>query len=262
VLSGEGQGAAPAKSCRRQGPIDWSSLASWGVHLYTALGAVLGLAALLFAADYRARAAFMTLTLATVIDSTDGFAARALSVDRRLAYFDGVLLDNVVDYLGYVAAPVFLMLRLGLLPAGWVGLAVGGLVMVASAYGFCRRDAKTADYYFRGFPSYWNVVALYMFCFRQEASVNALAATLLAVMEFLPLKFIYPSRTVPLRRLTLFLGSVWAVLIFLLVVELPSPRPAFVYGSLGFVIYYFLASFALQVRSYLVRSRITTSVPS
>jgi phosphatidylcholine synthase len=245
-----------------RGIIDWQKLGCWGVHFYTALGAVLGLGALLFAANYQARQAFMALALSTAIDSTDGFAARALGVSTRLPGFDGALLDNIVDYLTYVAAPAFLMLRFGLLPVGAEGLAAAGFLMVASAYGFCRRNAKTPDNYFLGFPSYWNVTALYMFCLKAGAFANALAVVVLALMVFLPLKFIYPSRTAALRRVTLVLGSVWGLLILLLLFELPSPHPSLVYGSLGYVIYYFLASFALQARSVLVHSRTAASAAS
>ncbi len=262
MLDGGDQGAAAAKIHERRATLDWGQLTSWGLHLYTALGAVLGLASLLYAADFRARPAFIALALATVIDSTDGFAARALGVGTRLPDFDGALLDNVVDYLNYVAAPAFLMLRLGLLPAAAAGLAAAGFLMIASAYGFCRRNAKTADHYFLGFPSYWNVTALYMFCLNTGAVANALVVAVLALMVFLPLKFIYPSRTAELRRLTLVLGFVWALLLFLLLVELPSPRPGLVYCSLGFVVYYFAASFTLQARSFLIHSRITASAAS
>jgi phosphatidylcholine synthase len=260
VLDGAKQNATAAKIHRERAAVDWAKLASLGVHLYTALGAVLGLASLLFAADYRVRPAFIALALATVIDSTDGFAARALSVARRLPDFDGALLDNVVDYLTYVAAPAFLMLRMKLLPTSAGGLATAALLMLASAYGFCRREAKTADHYFLGFPSYWNVTALYMFCFKTGTTANAIAVVVLALMVFLPLKFIYPSRTTELRRLTLALGLAWTLLIFLLLVELPSPSPVLVFGSFSFVIYYFAASFALQARSLMARNRIAASV--
>ena len=46
------------------------------------------------------------------------------------------------------------------------GLASGGWLLaplLASAYGFCRKQAKTDDGYFLGFPSYWNIVAFYCY---------------------------------------------------------------------------------------------------
>src|SRR5580704_15000719 len=121
---------------------------SWAVHLYTALGAVAGLAALSYTARAEWRGAFTMMAIAVAIDSSDGPLARALRVRERIPYFDGALLDNIVDYFNYVAAPVFLMLRAQLLPGGAVGVTVAGFLMVASAYGFSRIDAKTEDNYF------------------------------------------------------------------------------------------------------------------
>ena len=34
-------------------------------------------------------------------------------------------------------------------------------MVMASGYGFSQADAKTEDHYFLGWPSYWNVFALY-----------------------------------------------------------------------------------------------------
>ena len=78
------------------------------------------------------------MAIAVAIDASDGTIARALRVRERIPYFDGALLDNIVDYLNYVAAPMFLMLRAKIIPSGVAGEAVAGFVMVASAYGFSR----------------------------------------------------------------------------------------------------------------------------
>ena len=40
-------------------------------------------------------------------------------------------------------------------------------------YGFCRTDAKTADHFFTGFPSYWNIVAFYLYVLGWPPAVNA-----------------------------------------------------------------------------------------
>ena len=46
-----------------------------------------------------------------------------------------------------------------------MGCGVGAIVLLSSGYGFSQTAAKlkTTDYFFTGFPSYWNLVALYMF---------------------------------------------------------------------------------------------------
>ena len=48
------------------------------------------------------------------------------------------------------------------MPYGW-GWLVASVVLLSSAYGFGSTDAKTSDHFFTGFPSYWNIVALYLY---------------------------------------------------------------------------------------------------
>jgi len=228
---------------------------SWAIHAYTALGAVLGLLTIQFATEHEFRAAFVALAIATAIDSTDGPLARALEVRRRIPFFDGATLDNIVDYLTYVLAPVFVMIQAGLLPRGDAGLVVGGTAVIASAYGFCRTDAKTADNYFLGFPSYWNLVAFYLFCFRLTAAVNAAIVIGLAAMVFVPIKYLYPNRTKPLRPLTIALGVVWAIASVAMLPRLPAPNPILLSISFSYVVYYFVASFILHYRAVMKRAR-------
>ena len=37
------------------------------------------------------------------------------------------------------------------------------LPLLASAYGFSQVNAKTPDGFFLGFPSYWNIIAFYLY---------------------------------------------------------------------------------------------------
>lgn len=222
---------------------------AWLIHLYTACGAVTAILALHFIAHDNFRTAFILMAIALFIDATDGTLARAVAIRQRVPAFDGATLDNIVDYLNYVAVPAFLMIRAGLLVAGNAGLASAAFVMLASAYGFGRVDAKTVDWYFRGFPSYWNLVALYLFCLGWTPAVNTLLVVALAILVFMPVKFIYPNRTVRMRALTLSLTAVWAVVTTAILIELPRVNPVFLYTSLAFVVYYFVMSAALQLSS-------------
>ncbi|MGD9901887.1 MAG: phosphatidylcholine/phosphatidylserine synthase [Vicinamibacterales bacterium] len=222
---------------------------AWIAHLYTALGAGTALAATLatFAGDIRA--AFLWLTLAVFIDSTDGVLARALRVKERLPWFSGETLDNVVDYLTYVFVPVVIILRAGLLPpplAPWLATAV----LVASGYGFSRDDAKvaTTDHYFTGFPSYWNIVALYLFAWRLPPWLNATVLAGLVVLVFVPLRYVYPSRTRAWRPATLLLGTTWAVFTAVVVWRLPAVDGPWLPLSLIFPVYYAALSVWLTMR--------------
>ena len=129
---------------------------AWCVHLYTALGAAAGLLAIYFASEGDFRGSFLAMGAATFIDSSDGPLARWVNVKQRVPSFDGTLLDNIIDYLTYTVAPVFLMLQAGIIPTTHAGLGLACFVMLASVYGFCRTDAKTADHYFLD-RNYWNL---------------------------------------------------------------------------------------------------------
>jgi len=221
----------------------------WVAHLYTALGAVLALAATLAVFDGRFRDAFLLLAFATFIDTTDGWLARGLRVKERLPGYDGARLDDIVDYLTYVFVPVLLVMRAGLLPSG-SGLAVGALVLLASAYGFGQVEAKvaTSDHFFTGFPSYWNIVALYLYVWRLPEVANAVLLSALAVLVFVPIRYVYPSRTVTLRVPTLVLGAIWAVLILVAIWRLPATGGPWLNLSLVFPVYYTALSFYLHAQ--------------
>lgn len=219
---------------------------AWLVHAYTASGAVVALLALgaIVSADYRA--AFLWLLGAVVIDATDGTLARLARVKERLPSIRGDRLDDIVDYLTYVFLPAYLMLRADLLPRGW-GVAVVAAVLVASAFGFVFERAKTPDGFFTGFPSYWNIVAFYLYAARLPPSVSAWLLLGLCAMVFVPIRYVYPSRTLALRRVTVSLTVVWALLILILIVELPERHTTLLSLSLAYPLYYTVLSIALTI---------------
>src|SRR5205823_3642051 len=120
------------------------------------------IAVLIFQGDAASfRWAFLLMLAAVVVDATDGMLARRIRIKEVLPNFDGRRLDDLIDFLNYTCLPLLLIWRAGLLPAGqsaWLLLPV-----LASAYGFCQVSAKTDDGYFLGFPSYWNIVAFYLY---------------------------------------------------------------------------------------------------
>jgi phosphatidylcholine synthase len=222
---------------------------AWIAHLYTALGAgtALGATLAVFAGEFRQ--AFLWLSLAVFIDSTDGVLARSVNVKERLPSFDGATLDNIVDYLTYVFVPVLIMLRAELWPAA-VGHWLAVAVLVASGYGFSRTDAKlaTTDYFFTGFPSYWNIVALYLFAWRLPAMVNAIAVAVLVALVFVPIRYVYPSRTRTWRPATVLLGATWAIVTAVVVWRLPLVDGPWLALSLVFPFYYTGLSLWLTAR--------------
>jgi phosphatidylcholine synthase len=223
---------------------------AWIAHLYTALGAVAALLATLavFSDDYRS--AFLWLGLQIFIDSTDGLLARALRVQERIPWFDGALLDNIIDYLTYVFVPAVILIRANLVPSAW-GVWIAGAILIASGYGFSRTDAKVkvGEYFFTGFPSYWNIVVLYMFVFRLAPVSNALILIGFVVLVFVPIRYVYPSRTETLRSVTMLLGFSWAAMVIWMVWQLPDTSGPWALLSLIFPVYYNALSLWLSLRS-------------
>jgi phosphatidylcholine synthase len=225
------------------------SILPWTAHLYTGLGAGCALLATLavIRADYRT--AFFWLAVQIVIDATDGLLARALRVKERLPHFDGARLDDIIDYLTYVFVPVLLVLHAGLLPAA-TGAWVGTAVLLASGYGFAQTAAKvqTTDHFFTGFPSYWNIVVFYLYLLAWPAAVNAAVLLIFAALVFVPLRYVYPSRTATLAGVTNGLGVTWAALMTWVLWRLPEREVEWALVSLVFPAYYFALSIWLSAR--------------
>jgi phosphatidylcholine synthase len=179
---------------------------AWGVHLFTASGAVVGALALLATFRGDLRAACLWMILAMAIDSLDGTLARAVGVSRVLPHFDGRRLDDMVDYLNYVVVPCVFLVAGGIVPH-WSAVA---LPILASAYGFSQEDAKTEDDFFLGFPSYWNVIAIYAWLLAVRPPLVAAIVTGFAILVFVPLKYVYPSKLRAWKRTTYALTAACA----------------------------------------------------
>ena len=220
----------------------------WLVHALTASGAFLAYLALVAIIRGDLRAAFLWLTATTVIDAVDGMLARLARVKERASLLDGARLDDIVDYLTFVFVPAFAIQHVGLLPAGPIEWLVVAAILLSSAFGFSRQDAKTADHFFTGFPSYWNIVAVYLVALRWPGTVNAVILLVCAAGVFVPIGYIYPSRTVTLRRLTVVSGIAWGVMLVAIIWQLPAPPRWLVLTSLLYPVYYFALSFVLELR--------------
>ena len=138
----------------------------------------------------------MAYTLA--VDAIDGTLARAVRVKEVIPWVDGSRLDDVVDYFTYVLVPASSCCR-------WTccrraGQSRSSLVAIASGYGFSQTTAKTADHFFTGFPSYWNIVAFYLYALGWSPAVNAPGWSPSPIGVFVPIRYVYPSRTTDAAR--------------------------------------------------------------
>jgi phosphatidylcholine synthase len=239
-------------------------LTAWLVHCYTALGLVAAawMAVFIVRGDAESfRWAIALMIVATFIDSTDGYLARLARVKEILPGFDGRRLDDIIDFQTYTSLPLLFIWRVGILPPhlGWWLLAA----LVASVYGFSQSDAKTSgaklsgaggsgseEYFFVGFPSYWNVVAIYLYWLRPPVWITLALIIGLSLLTFVPSLYLYTSRGGAFSRLTNLLCAAWGVILALIVAgAFDNPKP-FVWVSAAFPIYYFVASWAITLERW------------
>ena len=226
-------------------------LAAALVHVYTASGVLLALAATmeLCSAAPDARLVFLALAAAVLVDATDGPLARRADVKRWLPTIDGRTIDDIVDYLTYTFVPLLLVWRMEWLPEPavvWIAPA-----LVASLFGFANTAAKDeAGGFFLGFPSYWNVVAFYAGFAHHlyGAWVNAAALLLFAMLTVLPMRFLYPNLAPRRWRKPLIVGALlWLAVMLWLLLDYPDAPAWMVWGSLLYPAFYFWLSYSLAI---------------
>jgi phosphatidylcholine synthase len=220
--------------------------AAWLAHAYTSVGlvlAALAAVALVGGGDTGLRRALLLLWFATAVDATDGILARRARVREVLPNVDGRRLDDIIDFLTYTSLPLLLIWRMDALPGATALLLLAPLL--ASAYGFSQVGAKTQDGYFLGFPSYWNVIALYTFLLRPPLILLACTLILMVVLTFVPSRYLYPSMPGVLNRAAAALGAVWAAVILLVLLDVPSDPQRMAVLSLTYPAFYLLASWSL-----------------
>ncbi len=222
--------------------------ASWLVHAYTASGVVLAFLTFIAVMEGDTVRALWLFLAAMVVDGTDGMLARYVQVKKWVPWFDGALLDNIVDYITYAFMPMVLLWSAGFLGEGTSATVLAAIPLLASAYQFCRVDAKTDDHLFLGFPSYWNIAAFYVVVLDLQPGAVAGVLLVCAVLVFVPIGYVYPSRTESLQALTLVLTTVWLVSYAVLVTQVPDPSTIWLAISIAYVVYYVALSLYLTMR--------------
>jgi phosphatidylcholine synthase len=211
-----------------------------GVHLFTATGAVWALLALVAVFNRDWRMAIFWMVLAMFVDGFDGMLARWADVKTYAKNIDGALLDNILDYLNYVVVPALFLIQADFLPEmfRWPGAFA---ILLTSAYQFTQVDAKTdetEEYFFKGFPSYWNVMVIYMLVMQLNPWLNLAFLVLFNILVFVPVKYVYPSRNTRLRRLTLLLSYLYAAIGVWSLLQYPNVPQWAVWASFIYVAYY------------------------
>jgi phosphatidylcholine synthase len=204
------------------------------------------------------RLSLLIMFVATLIDATDGTLARLVHIKKAVPSFDGRRLDDLIDFQTYTCLPLLLIWRAGLLPPGQEAWLL--LPLAASAYGFCQVQAKTDDGYFLGFPSLWNVVAMCLYVLPLDPWLALLSIVILALMTFVPSRYLYPSsQPGRLNVVSTLLGVPWGVLVIWLIWNLPTgsnPRldtttTTLAFVSLTYPIFYMGASWYITLTHWL-----------
>jgi phosphatidylcholine synthase len=202
---------------------------AWSVHAFTTSGIVLGFLALVAVLKNDAVAAFMWLGLALFVDGVDGSLARKARVREYTPNFDGASLDLVIDFFTYVAVPALMIYWFNMVSVPYFldgstwSLIAGALIMAVSCYTFANVGMKSSDYYFVGFPAIWNVVVLYFYLFNTGWLVNGITIVVLAILTFIPIKFVHPLRVSHWREITVPMTVLWAAMTLSLVISGRNP---------------------------------------
>jgi phosphatidylcholine synthase len=209
------------------------------VHIFTACGAALAFLALILATGGHWAGMFLCLGAALVVDGIDGPLARAFKVAEVVPRWSGETLDLIVDYTTYVFVPAYAIAASGFLPDG-LAIPSGIVVVIVGALYFADREMKTRDNYFRGFPAVWNLAAFYLYVLEPPPWAAAAMIAALAILTFVPIRFVHPLRVRHWRVLNVALLAAWGLLAAVAIVQNLEPGPYIVWPLAAVAVYFFL----------------------
>ena len=219
---------------------------AWLVHLFTASGIIAGFLAILAIADHQWQMAMFWLLVSQIIDGIDGSFARWCRVKEVLPYFDGKMLDSVIDFATYAIIPAFFLYESSMIADEWRLLAASAVLLTSAIY-YGKSGMVSPDFHFVGFPVMWNLVVFYFFfVFDLGHTLNLLSIAAFCLLHFVPLKYPYPSRTEKFMYLTLgttVLGLVSFVMLVFLYPEVSNLT--YILKFIAFVVLLYFAAMTL-----------------
>lgn len=238
-----------------------SAIAGYAVHVYTATGIVFALLATLeiCRAEPDVRLVFIWLLIAVLVDATDGPLARAVDIKRTAPAINGRTIDDIVDFLTFTFIPLLLIARMSWVPEPVLLFVTPPLV--ASLLGFANVGAKDEQHgFFLGFPSYWNIIALYFALLTPRFGVwpNGIVLLILALLTVMPIGFIYPNLAPPRWKPLIMIGAcVWLLTLVATLILYPAVPFWLIAVSL---IYPLLYSVVSMIEYRALRRRLTTAL--
>ena len=197
---------------------------AWLVHVFTASGIIPAFFAIIAVSQQDYLMVFLMLMLAHFIDGVDGTLARRARVTEVLPWMSGKMMDCIIDFSTYVIIPAYAMY---MAPGFWPDVPLVKeitimLVLLVSTLYYGKEGMVSSDYYFVGFPVLWNWVAFYLYyVFILPVWLNVGLLWIFSILHFVPIKYVYPSRTSHLMplNLTIFFLIVMSSLGVLLISE-------------------------------------------
>jgi phosphatidylcholine synthase len=230
---------------------------AWAVHLFTTVGAIVGMLALEAVFNGHAKTAMIYLLVTQIIDGIDGPMARQVDIEARVPKIDGYVLDLVIDYVTCVIVPAAFLHKFGLLPHA-ISLPMACLIVFLSAIWFSRTDMMTGDHWFNGFPATWNLVAPTMLLLGTPRWANAVACLGLCGLMLTNVKFPHPVRSEGLQTPTLIVTGAWLTALLWATIRFPT-RSVFGKVLLVIALAYFTGLCAWKTR--VERERGTSRTP-
>jgi phosphatidylcholine synthase len=165
------------------------------------------------------------LCLTVIIDGLDGTFARMFNVTEVLPDVSGKTMDYVIDFVTYAIVPAYIIYAANidgqyLIPDDLRFVTAAIILLISTLY-YGKEGMVSNDMYFVGFPVMWNLVAFYLYYVTNlPAAGNFILVLVFAVLHFVPIKYLYPSRTKKFQKLNilatvLLLGSNFTLLVLI-----------------------------------------------
>jgi len=218
---------------------------AFSVHVFTSLGVIAAILAIIAISDYNAsedvlflRKSMFWLFIAFVIDGIDGTFARKFKTQEVLPGWDGKSIDYVVDFATYAIIPAFFIYESGLLPeeVRWFGIFS---VLLVSALYYGKNGMVSPEKYFIGFPVMWNMVAFMMYFVTDFSEwTNFFFIMLFCVLHFVPIKYPYPSQMQYFQKLNIVASILFLVVNIAILYLFPQKIVWLGAISFGIVLYF------------------------
>lgn len=182
---------------------------AWLVHAFTLTGFIWAILAVVALLDGNIALMWGWLGVALIVDGVDGSLARRYRVKQVVPWFNGTVVDHVVDYLTWTAIPVmFIVMYIPLGPRP-LALTLAAVILTSSMFCYANDAAKSTDHYFVGFPAAWNIVAVLMWVWQAPPWLCIVTIILFSALTMVPLHYTHPFRVKEGRVGNLVATAVW-----------------------------------------------------